>query len=86
MNGEHQAMIYSVANELLYALVSIRVAQESLAKGICLDGEAALEKAARHTNKAIQLLPVLAKQHSSRQLRVLRLCDASNSHPATKRA
>jgi hypothetical protein len=39
-----------------------------------------------HTNKAIQLLSVLAKQHSSRQLRLLSLCDAPNSHPATKRA
>jgi hypothetical protein len=60
--NEHKALIYTVANELLFALVFIRVARESLAKGVCLEGEAALEKAARHTAKAVQLLPQLAKQ------------------------
>jgi hypothetical protein len=87
MNGERQDMICTVAKEFLRALVSIRVAQDLLAKGICLDGEAALEKAARHTSKAIELLPALAKQCGSRPLREsLRFCDAPNSHPVTKRA
>ena len=56
-----QPLLNLVANELLFALVFIKLARESLAKGICFEGETALEKAAKHTSRAIELLPELAK-------------------------